>query len=54
MFIFTNPARKNANIRITVSTWQGIPFNKYLETDGTIVVHKKIAIVITGIVFLGL
>ena len=41
MFIFTNPARKNANIRITVSTWLGIPFNKYLETDGTIVIHEK-------------
>ena len=54
MFIFTNPARKNANIRITVSTWLGVPFNKYLETDGTIVIHEKIAIVITGIVFLSL
>ena len=53
MFIFTNPARKNANIRITVSTWLSIPFNKYLETDGTIVIHEKIAI-ITGIVFLSL
>ena len=34
-------ARNNVNIRITVSTWLGIPFNKYLETDGTIVIHKK-------------
>ena len=54
MFIFTNPAGKNANIRITVSTWLSIPFNKYLETVGTIVIHEKIAIVITGIVFLSL
>ena len=35
-------ARKNVNIRITVSTWLGIPFDKYLETDGTIVIHKKV------------
>ena len=40
---------------MTVSTWLGIPFNKYLETDGTIVIHaQKSAIVITGIVYLSL
>ena len=54
MFIFTNPDIKNANIRITVSMWLGIPLNKYLESDGTMVIHEKIAIVITRIVFLSL
>ena len=42
VYFFSIPARKNVNIRITVSTWLGIPFNKYLETDGTIVIHKKV------------
>ena len=35
-------ARNNVNIRITVSTWLGIPLNKYLETDGTIIIHNKV------------
>ena len=42
LFCLLIPARKNVNIRITLSTWLGIRFNKYLETGGTIVINKTV------------